>query len=79
MQSLRNTLSGIGVCSEKLPGTRGEKIDNNLVKNKYAQSHFFSNPISLLIKHFPTYAENMNSNLILPYSLLIKHIYEMEI
>lgn len=41
MQSLRNTLSGMGVCSEKLPGTRGEKIDHNLVKNKYAQSHFF--------------------------------------
>ena len=60
-------------------GLEGKKIDNNLVKKKYAQSHFFSNPVSFLIKHFPTSAENTNSHLILYYSLLIKHIYEMEI
>lgn len=44
-QTLKNIFSGTGACNAQSPRTRAEKRDNNLVKKKYAQSHFFQSSL----------------------------------
>jgi len=76
---LEITCASIGECNKKIIKDLRGGGEKQFGHEEICPESFFSNPISLLIKHFPTYDESTSSNRILYRSLLIKHIYEMEI